>query len=78
MALWDELNVKVCARCSVFGVYLTASITLEVKNNPAHVAMHRILNKFTKNKICCRMYGLAGMLSVTTQTIIRNIDKILS
>ena len=49
MALWDkpnvELSAKVCARYNVFWT-LTASITMEVKNNYAHVTTQTILNKF--------------------------------
>ena len=49
MALWNEPNVelsaKVCACYIVFSLY-TASIAMEVKNNYAHVATQRILNKF--------------------------------
>ena len=77
MALWDESNIelsaKVCARYNVFGL-LTASITMEVKNNYAHVLTQRTLNKFIE--INFSVGCLALMLSISRLTISKNIDEI--
>ena len=50
---------------------------MEVKDNVAHVTTQRILNKFIEvNSSVGYMYGLAVMLSISTQTTSKNIDEI--
>ena len=56
--------------------YITASITLEVKQNHAYVKTPGYLRKFTENEKFCKMYGLTVMMVVSTLTSIKNIDKI--
>ena len=51
MALWDEPNIKLeCQSVRLqYSVWpLTASITMDVKNNYAQVTTQRILNAFIK------------------------------
>ena len=57
---------------------LTASITLEVKNNHAHVTTQRILNKFIEIKFSVGCMVLAVMLSISTSTTSKNIDEMNS
>ena len=46
---------------------------MEVKNNHAHVTTQNNLNKFIEINFS-GMYGLAVMLSISTQTTSKNID----
>ena len=78
MALWDEMNIALkCQSVRLLLCFwpLTASITLEVRNIHAHVKTAGILNKFTKNKKICGIYGSAVMMVESTSTPIKNIDK---
>ena len=61
MALWDELSAKVWTYYSIFWP-LTASMTSEVKNNPANVTAQQILNIFYMTN------SLVVILSVTMST----------
>ena len=49
---------------------------MEVKNNHAYVTTQRILNKFIEINFSGGMYGLAVMMSISTPTTSKNIDKI--
>ena len=72
MALWDEPNIELSAKvCTYYNVFwpVTASITMEVKNNYAHVTTQRILNKFIE-------INFSLMLSISTRTTSKNIDEI--
>ena len=71
-ATTDYLMEGLCLRPS----YITASITLEVKQNHAYVKTPGYLRKFTENEKFCKMYGLTVMMVVSTLTSIKNIDKI--
>ena len=55
---------------------------MKVKNNHSHVKLFLLYNAKTfeqihKKKNVCRMYNLAMILSFTTTTNDKNIDKIL-
>ena len=70
-----QLNIiwlpKIELECQSVHSPLTASITMEVKNNYAYVTTQRI----HWNKLFDGMYSLAVMMSISTRTTSKTIDK---